>query len=67
MSTDPFGAWSSSPHGVHHERRRSGLLGMAPQVAPGEEVEALCVEEKVVCVAQWPFDWRPGCPGVLQK
>lgn len=42
MSTDPFGDWPSSPHGVHHERRRSGLLGMAPQVPPGEEVEALC-------------------------
>lgn len=40
--TDPAGAWSSSPRGVHHERRRSGLLGMAPQVPPGEEVEALC-------------------------
>ena len=31
-----------SPKGAHHERRRSGLLGMAPQVPPGEKVEALC-------------------------
>lgn len=31
-----------SRRGAHHERRRSGLLRMAPQVTPGEKVEALC-------------------------
>lgn len=38
----PLGCPGRSPRSAHHERRRSGLLGMAPQVAPGEKVEALC-------------------------
>lgn len=52
---------------AHHERRRSGLLGMAPQVPPGEKVEALCMEEEMVCATKWPFDWRSRCLGILQK
>lgn len=56
-----------SPKGSHHERRRSGLLGMAPQVPAGEKVKALCMEEEMVCVTQWPFNWRPRCLGILQK
>lgn len=38
----PLSCPGRSPRGAHHERRRSGLLGMASQVPPGEKVEALC-------------------------
>lgn len=63
----PLSCPAGSRRGAHHERRRSGLLRMAPQVPPGEEVEALCMEEEMVCVTQWSLNWRSRCLGILQK
>lgn len=51
----------------HHERRRGGLLGLAPQVPAGEKVEALCMEEAMVCATQWSADRRSRCLGILQE
>lgn len=50
-----------------HERRGSGLLGLAPKVPTGEEVEALRMEEEMVCASERPFNRRSRCIGILQK